>query len=92
MHLAFHAKTRRYIELQYKEAESFIENLGNVQKLIESRKDRFGCIEPSLELIDQLTVQRNIEKLRGQGEPVNNVKEDSRKVAQKLSEERSKLG
>ena len=65
MHLAFHAKTRRYIELQHKEAESFITNLGNVQKLIESRKERFGVIEPSLELIDQLTVQRNMIKLRG---------------------------
>ena len=50
--LAFNPSSRRYFELFHQEKEVFVQSNGNIRKLIESRKNKYGCIEPPLEQVN----------------------------------------
>lgn len=45
--LAFNPKSRRYFELTSHEREVFLKSNGDVKKLIDSRMNKYGCIEPA---------------------------------------------
>lgn len=47
--LAFNPNSRRYFELHKLEAEAFSANNGDIKKLMKSRVDRFGSVEPTLD-------------------------------------------
>ena len=44
--LAFNPKSRRYFELTSHEREVFVQSGGDIKKLIESRMNKYGTIEP----------------------------------------------
>lgn len=44
--LAFNPKSRRYFELTNHEREVFVQSGGDIKKLIESRINKYGMIEP----------------------------------------------
>ena len=46
--MAFNPKSRRYFELFRNEKEPFLASNGDIKTLIQSRVDRFGCVEPPL--------------------------------------------
>ena len=60
--MAFNPKSRRYFELFRNEKEPFLASNGEIKTLIQSRIDRFGCVEPPLKQNigqdqDKLTLQ-----------------------------------
>ena len=63
--MAFNPQSRRYFELHKLEADALTSSNGDIRKLIESRVQRFGCIEPTLEQFEQMRIQKNLSKLRG---------------------------
>ena len=63
--MAFNPQSRRYFELHKLEADALTSSGGDIRKLIESRVQRFGCIEPTLEQFEQMRIQKNLSKLRG---------------------------
>ena len=62
--LAFNPDSRRYFEMHYMEAKAFSENNGDIRKLMDSRKERFGTVEPTLEEFEQMRMQKNLTQLR----------------------------
>ena len=58
--LAFNPDSRRYFEMHYMEAKAFSENNGDIRKLMDSRKERFGTVEPTLEEFEQMRMQKNL--------------------------------
>ena len=46
--LAFNAQNKRYFELTAHERELFVASNGNIKKLIESRMNKYGMVEPML--------------------------------------------
>ena len=44
--LAFNPKSRRYFELTSHEREVFLQSNGDIKRLIESRVNKYGTIEP----------------------------------------------
>ena len=55
--LAFSPSSRRYFELFHQEKEPFIQSNGNIKKLVEARKEKFGCIEPPLDEVGKKPVK-----------------------------------
>ena len=93
--MAFNPQSRRYFELHKLEADALTSSNGNISKLIESRVQRFGCIEPTLEQFEQMRIQKNLSKLRGgqqsSNEQLDSV-EESKRILDKLRLVREKIG
>lgn len=55
--MAFDKDSRRYFELNKIDRELFIKEEGNVNKQIERRMEKYGCVEPFYESQKNLRIE-----------------------------------
>lgn len=84
--MAFYPNSRRYFELQYKEAEAFAKSGGDIKKLVDSRMERFGKVEPSLDEIQEMKMVKNLAEQRNVDSNDKKTKEDTKNWLEKFKQ------